>query len=683
MSNRWPGGLIRKTPVTPAGPLQNGAAPGMWTLAEASYWVKQGLWPTQGNILVVEDAFSTYLYTGNGSTQTITNGINLSGQGGLVWLKARTNTSGGATSHALVDTVRGASSWLASEATSSANTNANLVTGFLTSGFSVGNAPYWGNENAIPYVSWTFREAPNFFDVVTYTGDGVAGREIAHNLGSVPGMVIVKRTDAAANWVVWQRSLSDPSKYLVLNLTDATATDTGGPWGPTSGGYTTNASAFTSTFFRVANDLRSNASGGTYVAYVFAHDTSSTGLIQCGSFTAGSNSAAGSATINLGWEPQWILTKNATGSSTASWQIYDNMRGLTAARQPSYPISVALSPNTSSAESDIGIYSTNATGFVSHGGYSPGDTIIYVAIRRGPMRTPTLGTSVFTPTATSTDTATTGFPVDLIVEQPRTTSGVGAFWGDRLRGAATGLNSSNTNAETAWFTSTWSQNNVGVTNTGMGYGSSALWSFRRAPGFFDEVCYTGTGVVRTVTHNLGVAPELMIVKRRDTSGFGWPVYSAPTGEFYFMYLNTTDAKIFADVWKDTSPTSSVFTVGTGTVVNGSGATYVAYLFASAPGVSKVGSYTGNGSSQTINCAFTTGARFVLIKRTDSTGDWYVWDSARGIVAGNDPYLALNSTAAEVTTNDSVDTDNTGFIVNQVAASNINVNAATYIFLAIA
>ena len=108
-----------------------------------------------------------------------------------------------------------------------------------------------------------------------------------------------------------------------------------------------------------------------------------------------------------------------------------------------------------------------------------------------------------------------------------------------------------------------------------------------------------------------------------------------------------------------------------------------YLFASVPGVSKVGSYTGNGSSQTINCAFTTGARFVMIKRTDSSGDWYVWDSARGIVAGNDPYLALNSTAAEVTSNDSVDTDNTGFVVNQVAASNINVNAATYIFLAIA
>jgi hypothetical protein len=130
------------------------------------------------------------------------------------------------------------------------------------------------------------------------------------------------------------------------------------------------------------------------------------------------------------------------------------------------------------------------------------------------------------------------------------------------------------------------------------------------------------------------------------------------------------------------PTATQFYPGNASGSGASGSTYVAYLFASCPGVSKVGSYTGNGSSQTINCAFTTGARFVLIKRTDSTGGWLVWDSARGIVAGNDPYLALNSTAAEVTSNDSVDTDNTGFVVNQVAASNINVNAATYIYFAV-
>jgi hypothetical protein len=113
------------------------------------------------------------------------------------------------------------------------------------------------------------------------------------------------------------------------------------------------------------------------------------------------------------------------------------------------------------------------------------------------------------------------------------------------------------------------------------------------------------------------------------------------------------------------------------------ANWVVYLFASCPGVSKVGSYTGNGGSQTIPCGFTAGARFVLVKRTDSTGDWYLWDVARGIVAANDPHLSLNSTAAEVTTDDSIDPDATGFIVNQNTATNINVNGGSYVFLSIA
>lgn len=208
--------------------------------------------------------------------------------------------------------------------------------------------------------------------------------------------------------------------------------------------------------------------------------------------------------------------------------------------------------------------------------------------------------------------------------------------------------------------------------------------FDRAPGFFDVVCYTGTGVARTVTHNLAAVPELMIVKCRSAAAL-WLVYSSATGSNYYSVLNTTAAKAEdAAVWNNTTPTASVFSLGNAWVeANQSGQTYVNYLFATCPGVSKVFNYTGNGSSQTINCGFTGGARFVMIKRTDSTGDWYVWDSARGIVAGNDPYLRLNSTAAEVTSNDTIDTDSTGFVVNQVAATNVNVNAATYIGLAIA
>jgi hypothetical protein len=214
-------------------------------------------------------------------------------------------------------------------------------------------------------------------------------------------------------------------------------------------------------------------------------------------------------------------------------------------------------------------------------------------------------------------------------------------------------------------------------------GSFVLNFFKRAPGFFDEVCYTGTGVAGLqVTHNLTVIPELLIVKRRSSIG-EWDVYNSTSGATKYLELNATAASATGAHWNNTTPTSTYFTVNDFGNVNASGGTYVAYLFATLAGVSKVGSYTGNGSSQTINCGFTGGARLVLIKRTDSTGDWYVWDSSRGIVAGNDPHLSLNTTAAEVTTDDSVDTDSTGFVVNQVAATNVNVTSATYIFLAIA
>jgi hypothetical protein len=133
---------------------------------------------------------------------------------------------------------------------------------------------------------------------------------------------------------------------------------------------------------------------------------------------------------------------------------------------------------------------------------------------------------------------------------------------------------------------------------------------------------------------------------------------------------------------DLNPPPSVFLNSSGGS-NSSGATYIAYLFATCPGVSKVGTYTGTGTTLQIDCGFTAGARFVLIKRTDSTGDWYVWDSARGIIAGNDPYLLLNSTAAEVTSTDYIDTYSAGFEISSTAPAAINANAGTFIFLAIA
>ncbi len=622
----------------------------------------------------IEDVFSTYLYTGTGASQTITNGIDLSGKGGLVWAKSRSVGNG----HALYDTVRGINKALFSQATNAEYSAANLLTAFNSNGFTLGSAENSNGSGGLG-VSWTFRKQEKFFDVVTYTGTG-SNATISHNLGSEPGCIIVKRTDAAGtNWAVYHRGTSAGNKYLLLNST--AAEDSGFFWNPTS------------TTFDVSSTLGLTANGGTYICYLFAHNaggfglTGSDNVISCGSFTT---SGSGAATVTLGYEPQWVLFKVTGGAD--NWIILDNMRGWS--NNGSTGSAAYLYPNTAGTEGTAAFGFPTATGFqVSNQANSVG--YIYIAIRRGPMKVPETGTSVFTPLAVNNATGTvntTGFPVDLQMQfyRPGGINPGTSQWIDRLRGfsststdSGTRLYTTGTDAEAATAIGTLF-NNTGF-STGASWASVSMSynNLRRAPSFFDEVCYTGTGSNMTISHNLGVAPTLMIVKGRNATGAGqWRVYDVFNGNDNYMALNTTAATAsgYGAYWNTTTPTSTAFYVGSANTT--SAGTYVAYLFATCAGVSKVGSYTGTGTTQTINCGFTAGARWVMIKRTDSTGDWYVWDSARGIIAGNDPYLLLNSTAAEVTGTDYVDTAATGFELSSTAPAAINANGGSFIFLAI-
>jgi hypothetical protein len=293
-------------------------------------------------------------------------------------------------------------------------------------------------------------------------------------------------------------------------------------------------------------------------------------------------------------------------------------------------------------------------------------------------------------TGTGVNATVTGGQTDDAVLIKNRGSAVASLFSSRLTGTGY-LVTSSTAAEVAAGTTILQANpwdvmdgvKVGTTSTITNASGNTFinYLFRRAPGFFDVVCYTGTGVARTVAHNLAVAPELMIVKKRDASD-PWTVYYGIATKS--LQLNSSGPAPGTDTisWNSTNPTSSVFTVGISDDTNGSGFNFIAYLFASCPGVSRVGSYTGTGATQVINCGFAAGSRFVLIKRTDSTGDWYVWDSARGIVAGNDPYLLLNSTAAEVTTTDWVDTAASGFELSNAGGNLVNINGASYIFLSV-
>ena len=631
----------------------------------------------------IEDVFSTYLYTGNASTQTITNGIDLSGKGGLVWIKNRPDV---ATAHALFDTVRGATKYLQSQATSAEGTQATSLTAFNSNGYSLGAASFTNNSGT-NYASWTFREQPKFFDIVTYTGNGTNYRTISHSLGSTPGCVIVKSTSAAGNWAVYHRG-SNPDN-LILNSTSGAITGQLSIQDVSA----TSFGVANSSFYGFPQSIPVNDSGQTYVAYLFAHDAGGFGLtgtdnvISCGSVTT---DGSGNATVNLGYEPQWLLSKWTTTAD--NWHIYDDMRGWSVNVNGTSSNANDLYPNSSDAETNRtnNEWYKTSTGFAISGS-GASRTYIYIAIRRGPMKVPTDATKVF---AIDTRHATvptfvSNFPVDMSTYRAKS----GSDWYLQSRLTPKFLLTNSTAAESAG----WVFNAAQFTsNTGWGVSPGSdvpdvfSYMFRRAPGFFDVVCYTGTGGTNLQTHNLGVTPELLIIRSRSQSGtYGgyWLVLSASGSNYRSLFLNTTDSNQgnFAISSISTSTTVNIGYIGSNilTASNTSAATFVAYLFATVAGVSKVGTYTGTGTTQTINCGFTAGARFVLIKRTDSTGDWYVWDSARGIVAGNDPYLLLNSTAAEVTGADYVDTASSGFEISSTAPAAINANGGSFIFLAIA
>ena len=629
----------------------------------------------------IENFFVTWLRTGTGASATVTTGLDASANKALVWTKSR--SPGG--DHKLTDTVRGVTKALISDTTGAQTTDSTGLTAFSSTGYTIGADTNYNNSGAT-YVDWEFVATPKFFDVVTYTGDGSGSQAIAHSLASQPGFILIKRTDNISDWASLARS--DASNYTLLSMNLTNGTDQS-PIPQTSAASSTNINVgYISTIVGV------NTSGDTYVAYVFAHNAGGFGLtgtdnvISCGSFTT---DASGNATVSLGYEPQWLMFKSSSG--LGNWQMVDNMRGWTVSGSGT----ARLFPNSPANEVTSSVVSgVNSTGF-NNFNLSVSTDYIYIAIRRGPMKVPTDATKVFAPVVYPNPpypgpfVITTGFPVSLSIIADRTATNFGSkYVADRLCG--TGLASTkllNTASASAEYTTGTGvgflfDSNIQISDQALGGGTGNIyWNFQRAPGFFDEVCDTGTGSAHTISHNLQAVPELIIRKGRS-GATQWEVYSSALANTEKLVLNSTAAKATdTTAWNSTTPTSSVFTVGTGANVNTSSSTYVAYLFATCPGVSKVGSYTGNGTTQTINCGFTAGARFVLIKRTDSTGDWYTYDTARGMTTLTDPYLLLNSTAAEAATLGSVTTVTTGFAVNASILAAINTNAATYIFLAIA
>ena len=252
--------------------------------------------------------------------------------------------------------------------------------------------------------------------------------------------------------------------------------------------------------------------------------------------------------------------------------------------------------------------------------------------------------------------------------------------GFSMAGGNTGTGSINTSGDTyvAWQ---WKAGGTAVSNTSGTITSSV--SANTTSGF-SVVTYTGTGANATVGHGLGVAPKMIITKQRSAVR-SWGVYHASLGAANAVYLDTTQASSATTNWNSTTPTSSVFSVGTGNEANASAGTYVAYCWAEIAGYSAFGSYTGNGSTDGPFVYLGFRPRFLMIKQTNSTNPWIIQDAGRSLYNVTGLSLYPNSSAAEESSTigaSAFDFLSNGF-KNRDAGSAQNGSGSTYIYMAFA
>ena len=351
----------------------------------------------------VDDVFSTLVYKGDStqSPQVRNNGIDLAGEGGLVWAKRRN----GGHEHGLYDTARGVEKRLSSDAESAEETASTGVLSFTSTGFTTAQADDIGG-NGDTYASWTFRKAKGFFDVVTYTGNGTTGQYISHNLGCIPGCIIIKNRSSSTGWQVYHVSseLADEHSQghgsddyeLMLQSTSAASQQTA---------FMSTSSAPTATSFHLNKDSwLNNKVGQTYVAYVFAAGRSTDATARCTQFDGSDDQ------LNIPDSTDWDLgngdfTLETWIKSTQPTNSYKTALGQwTTHTSPDYGWAIRYS------SIDIGngwsfFYSTTGSNYITTLGSDIGDgKWHHIAVTRtgGNLRTFTDG--VLNTTRSTTDT---------------------------------------------------------------------------------------------------------------------------------------------------------------------------------------------------------------------------------------------------------------------------------------
>ena len=237
-------------------------------------------------------------------------------------------------------------------------------------------------------------------------------------------------------------------------------------------------------------------------------------------------------------------------------------------------------------------------------------------------------------------------------------------------------------AHVAWC---WKANGgTRTTNTESGNNPAGGYQANTTAGF-SIVDYTGTGAAGTMAHGLGAVPTFMIVKNRDEA-VDWAVYHqemSTDGNDSYLEINTSDAAATAGtVWNDTTPTSTVFTVGSNNKTNKDGVKYIAYVFTPIQGYSKFGKYVGNANNEGPFVYTGFKVKWLMVKNASGVDNWALHNATRNPSNGNDGELFPNENYAESTGTVRFDFLSNGFKVRHTGSA-VNDNGDTIVYMAFA
>ena len=265
-----------------------------------------------GEAVESTDLFANAIWTGNGTSQVITNNINLSERGGLVWIKSRSATNG---DYVFQDTERGSTKFFDLNTTAAEGTNSEFVKSFNTNGFTVGNNGGVGNQvNTFgqTYASWSFAAQSKFMSIVEWSGNATSGRTIAHGLGTTPAFIIVKKKNNTSDFTCYHHAIDQgaggaaaPQNYSIA-WNDHTTYKVADSW--------LNNTAPDATNFTLNNN-KINASGSNYIGYFFAHHSNSgtqvngKNIISCGYYVGNGSLTGPTIDCQFDSSPRFIMIK--------------------------------------------------------------------------------------------------------------------------------------------------------------------------------------------------------------------------------------------------------------------------------------------------------------------------------------------------------------------------------------